>query len=60
MVNIGEFCILLNKYADYSIVCGIDVFRAGTSVQYGTPRFLLASTVRVFCNGTGTVRCYGV
>ena len=28
-------------------------------LQYGTPQFLLRSTVRLFCNGTGTLRWYG-
>ena len=27
--------------------------------QYGKPQFLLRSTVRRFCNGTGTLRWYG-
>ena len=27
---------------------------------YGTPQFLLRSTVRLFCNGTGTVRWYAL
>ena len=27
-------------------------------VRYGTPRFLPRSTVRLFCNGTGTVRFF--
>ena len=27
--------------------------------RYGTPQFLLRSTVRSFCNGTDTVRWYG-
>ena len=31
----------------------------GTLVRYGTPQFLVRSTVRFFCNGTGTVRWYG-
>ena len=30
----------------------------GTYVRYGTPQFLLRSTVRFFCNGTGTVRLF--
>ena len=28
----------------------------GTVRKYGTPQFLLKGTVRLFCNGTGTVR----
>ena len=31
----------------------------GTVLKYGTAQFLLRSTVRLFCNGTGTVRWYG-
>ena len=30
------------------------------AVRYGTPPFLVRSTVRCFCNGTGTVRWYAV
>ena len=31
----------------------------GTIRWYGTPPFLLRSTVRLFCNGTGAIRWYG-
>ena len=31
----------------------------GTVRKYDTPQFLLRRTVRLFCNGTGTVRWYG-
>ena len=30
----------------------------GSTVRYGTPQFLLRSTVRFFCNGMGTVRLF--
>ena len=29
------------------------------ALRYGTPQFLLRSTVRFFCNGTGAARWYG-
>ena len=35
---------------------GMQGWQYGTLVRYGTPQFLLRSTVRLFCNGTGTVR----
>ena len=37
------------------------LIKGGGSVRrYGTPQFLLRSTVRFFCNGTGTVRWYAL
>ena len=33
---------------------------ARMTVRYGTPQFLIRSTVRLFCNGTSTVLWYSV
>ena len=43
-----------------SIIYVVEGKDGGMVRTYGTPQFLLRSSVRHFCNGTGTVRWYAV